>query len=174
MRSVVQPSAILGLLFSLVITILSYWTYNTNGNAMQAWLLPILLFITHWALYRYLRHQKVAIKSSQLLFAGLVFSATLAIGMVITHYLYTGIIDPNWAERALTSAQEQWARDGYSAEAIRGQVEWTSTFQEPLSWGFVSGAFIFLMSTFISLVLVAGRGFLQLLKTPAAPVHSHS
>ena len=130
-------------------------------NFLTSILFPGMLFLAHLFMYQYLRKNGSTFHyaTSQLLLTGLVFSISVGLIAGVSHYIHASYLNPNWAQEALEVARQGWAESGYSEEAIAGQVELTDTFQNPVKWGAVSMAFIIVLSTVFSLLIV---GYLKL------------
>lgn len=157
-KTITRQALLYGLLFGLFINLIQPLllpgTKSYTGSNLATLVFFSLLLLSLVLLFRsYSKNAAGSIRFSNLFLMTIVFSVTTAVLLGLGHYINATFIDPEWAQKALEASQEKWAANNYSEEAIAGQTEWISTFQNPATWALSSAFMITLLAGFIGVII---------------------
>ncbi len=140
-----------GLLFGIILLGIQ-WLSVFNGQHLNIGKIGTISFLTFFPcamllLYlQQLQSNRSRASLGLIMFSGFKFILGAALIFGLAHLINAGYLDPNWGQKALAAAQEDWAAKGYSEEAIAGQIEWSDTYQNPMKWSLV--IFVFYCLTY--------------------------
>lgn len=147
-----------GLLYGILLLSIQ-WLSSLNGQPLNIGKIGTISFLTLFPCalvllyYQQLQLNRAKASLGLLIFSGFKFILGAALVFGLAHFINASYLDPEWGQKALAQAQEDWAARGYSEEAISGQIEWSDTYQNPAKWSLVIFGFYCLTYGIIHFVL---------------------